>query len=79
LSIIKTKKKKYSEVKKSYKFEISDNNSKNEGHQISSIQKIINKKNNENDKFRVLLQKNILYDSFNSEEEKENEEERFFI
>jgi len=76
-------KKKNSEVK-NFKFENSDNNSKNnllpknDGHH-NSIQKMIIKKNNENDKFRVLLQKNILYDSFNSEEEKENEEDRFFI
>ena len=82
VNFIRTKKK-FSEVK-NFKLEISDNNSKNnlsknEVHQINSFQKVINKKNNENDKFRVLLQKNILYDSFNSEEEKENEEERFFI
>ena len=32
-----------------------------------------------NDKFRVLLQKNILYDSFDSEEENQEEDEIFYI
>ena len=31
------------------------------------------------DKYRVLLQKNILYDSLNSEEDKENEDDGFYI
>ena len=31
------------------------------------------------DKYRVLYQKNILYDSFDSEEEQKNEDDRFYI
>jgi len=31
------------------------------------------------EKYRVLIKKNMMYDSFNSEEEKEEEEDRFYI
>ena len=45
-----------------------------------SMSRINNINNNKgNDKYRILVQKNILYDSYNSEEEKENEDNSFYI
>ena len=50
---------------------------KNEFQKVNSFSKIHNHKGP--DKYRVLLQKKILYDSFNSEEEKENDDDSFYI
>ena len=63
--------------RKSFKLEESNINMKKEI-QNNSISRNNNQKQNE--KYRVLIQKNILYDSFNSEEEdKQNEEISFDI
>ena len=62
--------------RKSFKLDESNVILKKDTHN-NSISRVYNQKHNE--KFRILLQKNIIYDSFNSEEEKENEEPRFYI
>ena len=63
------------------KFDLNESNSKQNLMQSNinnSISRIM-KNNNKNEKFRVLIQKNILYDSFDSEEERENEAPSFYI
>ena len=63
------------------KFDLNESNSKQNLMQSNinnSISRIM-KNNNKNEKFRVLIQKNILYDSFDSEEERENEAPSFHI
>ena len=70
-------------INKNIKSDISENSlklsflQKSEFQKINSFSKIHNPKGP--DKYRVLLQKKILYDSFNSEEDKENDDDSFYI
>ena len=69
-------------VNKTVKLDNSESNvkasalSKNAFQKVNSFSKVYNHRGN--DKYRVLLQKNILYDSFNSEEDRENDDDDSF-